>query len=270
MSGASEQKFQIRPLAPAVGSEVLGADVGNLDDNGFETIRRTLFVRGVLVIRNQPLTPDAQVEFSKRWGDVFITPHLAPIPGHPEVVPVENRGKAKTVTEAWHSDSVFAKEPPAITMLTAHVLPEVGGDTMFSSQYEAYDRLSPGMKKLAESIDVAYRSTVLANLAGGEQTVTGAVHPAVLVHPETGRKALYMTCVQAAVIQGMNPEENRAIINLFQNYVAPPDIVYRHRWQPGDLVMWDNRCTQHYAVHDHGDAERLLHRTTIVCRKKRA
>jgi taurine dioxygenase len=253
----------VRPLSPNIGVEIIGLEVRGLDAHGFEVLKTALLDYCMVVIRDQPLSPEEQVAFSKLWGDIFFTPHLIPIPGHPEVVPVNNRGKAATVTEAWHSDSPFAAPPPSLTILSAQHLPEIGGDTMFANQYLAYDRLSPGVKLMIRDMRVTYVSSVLAKFAGkGDTKLGSATHAVENVHPETGRTSLYV--MRGGRINGMAEEESRVVLDLLQSHCAQPDMVYRHRWRPGDLVMWDNRCTQHYAIHDHGDAARLLHRTTVV------
>lgn len=257
------QNIQIAKLSPNIGAEITGIDARDLDDNSFGVVRRAFLEHGMLVIRDQSLTPEQQVDFSRRWGDIFITPHLIPLPTNNAVLPVQNRGKEKTVTESWHSDSMFAERPPAITMLHSQIVPDIGGDTMFASQRAAYERLSPGMKKMVEGMRVTYVSSSLAKLSGKGE-LESSTHPIVRVHPETGQKALYFTCTQSARIEGMSEDESRTILQLLQSKCATPDMVYRHRWKLGDLVMWDNRCTQHYAIHDYGTDTRLLHRTTIL------
>jgi taurine dioxygenase len=262
MTDAS-QNFQTRRLSPHIGAEITGIDVDRLDDNTFGAVRQALFANCMLVIRDQRLTPERQVEFSRRWGEIFVTPHLIPLPDNPHVLPVRNRGKTRTVTEHWHSDSMFAERPPAYTILHAQLLPEIGGDTMFANQYLAYERLSPGIKRMIEGMRFSLRSSSLANLVG-QAASEGASHPIVRTHPETGRKALYLTTGPAVRLEGMSDDESRVVLELLQGKCAQPDLVYRHSWRPGDLVMWDNRCTQHYAVHDYGEHERLLHRTTVT------
>ena len=155
--------------------------------------------------------------------------------------------------------------PPKISILSALVVPH-GGDTMWCNQYQAYDRLSPVMKKMLEGLRVKFTGLRLARMMGaGEDKIPSAVHPLVRTHPETKRKALYVGHKDTAQqIDGMTPQESRPLLDFLYDHSTQPDNIYRHMWQKGDVVMWDNRCTMHYAVHDYGDAERVLNRCTMA------
>jgi len=145
------------------------------------------------------------------------------------------------------------------------VLPPKGGDTMFANQYAAYETLSPGLRALADSLHANYyRDANMGRLLGGlHGAVKTATHPVVRTHPITGRRALYLTPDPTVRLEGFSEAESHAIVALFAAHATQPALCYRHRWQPGDVLMWDNRCTLHYAVHDYGEAERVLYRTTI-------
>jgi taurine dioxygenase len=211
------------------------------------------------------MPPDVQLAFTRRWGEVYITPYVKKLDGYPEVLAVVNWGKAKTVTEAWHSDATFQPEPPGIAILAAQVIPGAGGDTMFANGYAAYEALSPGMKKLLEGVRCMHKDTVLAKFAGVEDPdAKPQSHPVVRTHPVTGRKSLFVNPLFSQHFEGMSAEESNGLLDYLCNHLTRHEFVYRHRWQEGDVVMWDNRCTVHYAVHDYGDAKRVLHRTTTV------
>ena len=255
----------IRPLTNHVGAEALNYDVTQLDDDALHLLERTLYDRTMLVIRNQSLNPDAQLAFTRRWGPVYITPYVKKLDGYPEVLAVVNWGKAKTVTEAWHSDATFQPEPPGVAILAAQVLPKAGGDTMFANCYAAYDALSPAMKKLLAGLHCIHVDTVLAKFAGvTDANATPQSHPVLRTHPITGRKSLFVNALFSQHFEGMTVEESRGLLGYLLEHVTRYEFTYRHRWQPGDVVMWDNRCAVHYAVHDYGDEERVLHRTTVV------
>jgi taurine dioxygenase len=256
----------MRPLTGSIGAEILDLDLREIDDAGFADIRRTFFDRCMLVFRDQHLDAADLLAFTRRWGEVFITPHAAALDGFPEVIAVRNRGKLNTTTEYWHTDSVFAPVPPALSVLASQVLPPAGGDTMFANQYLAYETLSPGLSALAGTLRAGYyRAANMGRLMGD---LSGAVktsdHPVVRTHPETGRKALYLSYDPTVRLEGFSEVESRAIVALFAAHATQPMFCYRHRWQPGDVLMWDNRCALHFAVHDYGEQERMHYRTTVA------
>lgn len=256
----------MRPLTGSIGAEFLDLDLRQIDDAGFADIRRAFLNHCMLVFRGQYLGAADLLTFTRRWGDVFLTPHATPLEGFPEVIPIRNRGKAHTTTEYWHTDSVFAPQPPALSILASQVLPPAGGDTMFANQYLAYETLSPGMRALAGTLRAAYHRAanmgrLMGDLSGAVKT---ADHPVVRTHPETGRKALYLSHDPTVRLEGFSEAESRSILALLGAHATQPAFCYRHRWQAGDVVMWDNRCALHFAVHDYSDEERLHYRTTVA------
>jgi taurine dioxygenase len=259
-------RVRIEPLTAEVGAEVRDVELEDLDDETFERLRKAFFERTMLVIRRStPLGPDPQLAFTRRWGEVYITPYVKKLDGYPEILPVVNWGKAKTVTEAWHTDATFQAEPPGIAILAAQVLPPAGGDTMFANCYAAYDALSAAMKKMLEGLRAIHVDTVLAKFAGVEDpNAKPQSHPVVRTHPVTGRKSLFVNPLFTQHFDGMSREESKGLLEFLFAHLTKYEFTYRHRWQSGDVVMWDNRCTMHYAVHDYGDAKRVLHRTTIA------
>jgi len=158
-----------------------------------------------------------------------------------------HRGKANTTTEYWHTDSVFAPVPPALSILASQVLPPAGGDTMFANQYLAYETLSPGLSALAGTLRAGYyRAADMRRLMGDlSGAVKTADHPVVRTHPETGEGTLFGVRPDGPT-RGFSQAESRAIVALFAEHATQPAFCYRHRWQPGDVVMWDNRCAIHF------------------------
>jgi taurine dioxygenase len=257
--------MRIRPLSPAVGAEVVDADLDSLDDASMRELTAAFHAHGVLVFRDQHLDAPRQVEFAARWGTPLVVPYLAKhaVDGSPSVLRVTNMGKAGTLTENWHFDSAYFEVPPPIAILAAQTLPDIGGDTMWSNQYLAYEALSPTMQGLLEGLRAAFTGTVVDD--DGERRDVVTFHPVVRVHPATGRKAIGVGRIESVpYFEGMTPEESRGILTFLYEHAAKPEFVYRHRWHAGDVVMWDNRCLLHYAVHDYGDAVRNLHRVTVV------
>jgi taurine dioxygenase len=256
-------------LSGTIGLEVEGIDLNRpVSASEYEDLHGAfLQSNGVVVFRDQFLTPEAQHAFAGLWGEPIVLPHLAPhsFPGFPDVLRLTNLGKDNAVTENWHSDSIFLSNPPAITILAARDLPESGGDTMWANLYAAYDRLSSGMKKVLEGLRGKFVGTQPAPDTGESQEVF-SLHHIVRQHPETLRKALLIGHPGDSVVafDEMSPEESLPLLEFLYSHATQPDLIYRHHWRPGDVVMWDNRCTAHYAVHDYGEETRNLSRVTVT------
>jgi taurine dioxygenase len=261
--------MQTSALSGSIGLEVTGLELATpLDPATSQDLRQALLEsNGVLIFRDQFLTPEAQHSFALLWGEPIVTPHLASyaFPGFPAVLRVDNPGKTKAVTENWHSDSIFLPHPPAITILAAQELPATGGDTMWSNLYSAYERLSPGMQRLLTGLRGKFTGHQPDPETGQSREVF-TLHPIVREHPETRRKALLIGHPGDSVVafEDMSPEESRPLLDFLYDHATKADLIYRHHWRPGDVVMWDNRCTAHYAVHDYGTATRSLSRVTVA------
>jgi taurine dioxygenase len=256
--------IEVTPLTGSIGAAVDGVGLGELSDDDVARIRAAFLDHCMLVFPGQFLTADEHLAFARRWGEIGVSPFVTYLDTHPGVLPLTNRGKANAVTENWHYDSTFLPAPPKLSILSARDMP-IGGDTMWSNQYLAYETLSEGMKRLLEGVRAEFAGTRLARLVGDEGEVPRSLHPVVRTHPETGRKALFIGHPGDTVprLEDMTPEESLPLITFLYEHSTRPDRVYRHRWSNGDVVMWDNRCTMHYAVHDHGTQTRDLHRISI-------
>lgn len=252
----------VRRCSPAVGAIVTGVDLHEpISDAAMADVWRALHDHGVIFFRDQHVEPDRQVEFARRLGTVLVVPELSAhaVPGQPAVLRVTNTGKQATLTENWHFDSAFFAHPPPITVLAAEQVPDIGGDTMWADQYRAYETLSPAMRKLIDPLLLAFVGT----LPGGRGEVT-TFHPVVATHPATGRRALRIGRPESAPhFEGMTPDESRGLLEFLYDHASRPDLAYRHAWRAGDVAVWDNRCLLHYAIHDYGDADRLMHRVTV-------
>lgn len=258
--------MRIGRCSPAVAAAVTDIDLrAAIGTDAMSTLWDAFHEHSVLVFRDQHLTPLQQVAFAERWGTPLVVPSLADhaVPDHPAVLRVTNAGKQASLTENWHFDSAFFEHPPPITVLSAQRVPELGGDTMWANQYLAYDQLSPAMQQLIDPLRIAFAGTLTDGTGGRREVVT--YHPAVHIHPGTGRKALRTGRLASAPhIEGMTTAESRGLLEFLHEHASRPDFVYRHSWRPGDVVMWDNRCLLHYAIHDYGQADRLMHRITVV------
>lgn len=257
-------QLQITPLTGSIGASVAGIRLGEpLTDGARASLQAAFLQHCVLVFRDQFLKPAEQVEFARLWGDPVVTSMLNPLDGFPELVQLANIKKQTTATEAWHYDGSFEAAPPKISMLSAVTIP-VGGDTMWSNQYLAYERLSPNLRKTLTGLKVRFRGVRLGRMMNvAEQEVPVAVHPLVRTHPETGRPALFVGHQENACVEGWSQEESDPLLGFLYAQSVTPDNVYRHMWREGDVVMWDNRCTMHYAIHDYDSQERVLNRVTL-------
>ena len=265
--------MEIQRLAGALGAVITGIDLGGLDDDGFEGLHQALLHHGVLCIRGQDITPDQQIAFARRWGEIHDHPYLATLPGHPEIIEiVKEPGERNRFGAHWHTDQIFTAVPAMATMLLAREVPPVGGDTLFTDLYSAYDALSDGMKRLAARLETfnlynkqAERSRVMkAKVTAPETPAEPAIHPLVRVHPETGRPALYLNDPRTTHrFDGMTEAESRPMIDFLMAHCTRPEFTCRVRWAVGTLTIWDNRRLMHLALDDYPDHRRVMHRITI-------
>jgi taurine dioxygenase len=255
---------KVRPLAPSLGAALDGIDVNTLDQDGFGAVADAFREHRLLVIKEQRLSPEQLVAFAERWGTPLVHPLTPHLPDTPPVQALQNAGKRQTLNEHWHTDMSFEPVPPKMTILHALQVPDIGGDTAFADQHLAYESLSDGLKSLLDGVRAVHASDDFARVVGRDpMDAPSGVHPIFRTHPDTGRKALYVCRAFTQRIEGMTRSESRGLLDFLFERSARPDFTYRHQWEQGDLVMWDNRCLLHYAIHDHGDRPRLLHRVTV-------
>lgn len=241
------------------------------------TIRSALATHCVAVLRRKFLTPERLLQFGHRFGSLVMTlgterelnrdvRGLTSHDSYDNILRVRNNGKAHAFTENWHADNIFSTKPTAISILAAETLPEVGGDTMFSNQFLAYETLSSGMKRLLRGTRMKHTAAAVAAYRDkAPDLVPHAIHPIIPLHLEAQRPYLLIGGRPAPHRHFLDmtlPESSGLHSYLFEHSVQP-DRVYRHKWEPGDVVIWDNRSTMHYAVHDYGDAVRDMNRVTI-------
>jgi taurine dioxygenase len=277
--------LSIRPLSRACGAEVSGLELTRpLASDRVQELHRALGEHGILLFRGAQLTPEQHIAFSRHFG--ALATHVVGefnLPGHPEIFIVSNvkeDGKLKGAVYAgqyWHSDLSYMPKPSLGSLLLCREIPEIGGDTMWANMYLAYDTLSEVMKnflgglKAVHDYSHAY-DTYFAHLkerpplTPEQRAKTPPVeHPMVRTHPVTGRKALYVNPGFTTRILGMAHEESQPILDFLSRHSTRPEFIYRHRWQVGDLIFWDNRCTMHYALSDYDfSVRRHMHRTTLA------
>jgi len=271
--------MQIRRLAAGLGAEVLGVNLAEpIDDASFAQIEDAWRQHQVLLFRNQLLDHAQHIAFSRRFG--ALDDHDAiPRYRHPEfheILMVTNQevgGRPQPVGRQWHSDLSTTLRPARASLLRSEVIPPVGGDTMFTNMYLAYETLSPTLRAVIEPLHAIHDMTVARQLRGRDPADLAevrkrnppVVHPMVVVHPETGRKALYVSEMTTIGIAGMTEDESRPLLQYLYEHSVQPEFTYRHRWQVGDLLGWDNRCTMHLALDDYDiRVPRRMYRTTLL------
>jgi len=280
---STDQRIEIRPLSDALGAEVIGLDLNQpLAAEDFARLHRAHLDHHVLVFRDQRITPQQQVDFSRRFGPLQI--HVLKnfqLAGHPEILIVSNireNGEPIGLGDAgyfWHSDLSYKEKPSLGSLLHAQELPAEGGDTLFANQHTAYEALPQALKNtiaplraehtyLARYEELRERSPWRPKLTQAQlDEVKPVVHPVVRTHPETGRKALFVSEHFTTRIVGLPEDESRALLQELFALSVKPDHVYRHRWQPHDMVFWDNRSVQHLAAGTPEHLRRKLYRTTV-------
>jgi taurine dioxygenase len=275
--------LKLRKLSYPLGVEVCDVDVGkSMSERSFGEIYRAFLDNGILLFRNQDITREQHIEFSRRFGELDRHESLPRDrrKDHPELLMVTNEPKpdgspsdTKYTGRQWHSDMSFTTEPSLGSLLKSYTVPEVGGDTLFANMYMAYDTLSDGMKKLIANLHGIHMSGTrkLANDNTGvdrmhEQKKLNppVAQPVVRVHPETGKKALYIG-EKVKRFDGMTDEESRSLIDYLVRHATKPEFVYRHMWRKNDILVWDNRCTMHQALGDFDETQlRHMERTTVL------
>ena len=282
-ASAPNQQFDVRPFAEKVGVEIVGLDLSQpISDADFARIHRAHLDHHVVVFRDQQITPQQQVDFSRRFGVLQI--HVLKqflLANHPEILIVSNiveNGQPLGLGDAgkyWHSDLSYKELPSLGSMLYAQELPSEGGDTLFADMHLAWDTLPEHLRKAVEGRNAVHSYTARYShgrnaenwrpTLSAEQLAQVAVvsHPIVRSHPENGRKALFVSEGFTTHIVGLPEDESQAILAELYAHSVRDEGVYRHKWQENDMVFWDNRSLIHLAGGTPDHLRRRLHRTTI-------
>jgi taurine dioxygenase len=261
--------MEVRRVAGALGAEILGVDLSK--EIPAEAIRAAFLEHQVIFFRDQPLTPAQFMAFARRMGKPIEYPFVKGIEGFPEVIEVKKlEHERHNFGGIWHSDTAYLDLPPMGSMLLAREIPPYGGDTLFASQYLAYESLSEGMKRLLDGL-VAVNSSSKADVTRTREdrvkeyaTHYEAEHPVVRTHPETGRKALYVNFGHTVRFRGMSEEESTPLLEYLFRHQVKPEFTCRFQWRVGSLAFWDNRCTQHNPINDYHGYRRVMHRITLA------
>jgi alpha-ketoglutarate-dependent taurine dioxygenase len=265
--------MEIRPIAGALGAEIIGPDLRRpLDGETVAGVRQALLDHLVIFFRDQDLAPEQFLAFARRFGEPVEYPFVKGIDGFPEIIAVAKLAH-ETVNFGgiWHSDTTYLERPPMASMLLAREVPAVGGDTLFASMVRAYDALSDGMKRLLDGLTAisdsskADASRTREDRAGAEaREALVAEHPVVRTHPETGRKALYVNIGHTTRFGAMTEAESAPLLGFLFQHLIQPEFTCRFAWRPGSIAFWDNRAAQHNAINDYPGQRRIMHRITLA------
>jgi taurine dioxygenase len=272
-------QIEVRPIAGSIGAEIHNVDVSqDLDEATIGDIRKALLDHCVIFFRDQKLDAERHKAFTRRFGEIFIHPNYKGTQADPEIIQITREpGDKKIVGEDWHADTTMMPEPPMGAILYAIDVPPYGGDTLFANQYQAYETLSDGMKKMLSGMRAlhsdrmvagpqanknAHRSTKVREDADWRETVSA--HPVVATHPETGRKLLYVNHSYTVGFEDMTEAESKPLLGFLLEHGHRPEFTCRFRWETGSIAFWDNRVCKHLAIHDAGRFRRVMRRTQIA------
>lgn len=275
-------RLEVVPSGAALAAEVRGIDLRHINDAEFAAIHQAWLDHLVLLLRDQTLTDEHLIAFSRRFGDLDWAPVQETgrrfVEGYPEIyvvsnviengVPIGSLGAGEAV---WHTDMSYIPAPPKASMLYALEIPPAGGNTGFCNMYLAYEALPPDLKRRVHGLSIKHDGTynsggyVRQGITPTDDPVTspGAVHPLVCTHPETGRRALYLGRRRNAYITGLPLAESEALLDEIWSYATRDEFTWYNVWRTGDVVLWDNRCTMHRRDPFDASSRRILHRTQI-------
>jgi taurine dioxygenase len=270
------------PTGAALGAEIRGVDLRTIDAPAFAEIHRHWLDHLVLLFRGQDLNDDELIAFSRRFGELDWAPVQETgrrfVEGHPELyvvsnvvengVPIGSLGAGEAI---WHTDMSYIEDPPKASVLYALEVPPSGGETGFVNMYSGYEALPAGLKHRVEGLSVKHDGTYNSggyvrqgvDAVDDPATSPGAVHPLVISHPETKRRALYLGRRRNAYIMGWSVADSETLLDEVWSYAARDEYTWYNSWRAGDLVLWDNRCTMHRREAFDAGTRRIMHRTQI-------
>jgi taurine dioxygenase len=273
--------MQIQTL-PGVGAEITGVDLKTLTEAEFDAIRQAYADHGVIFFRDQDLSEDDHIAFAERWAPINVNRFFAAHPDYPQIAMVAKEKEQKdNIGGGWHTDHSYDVEPAMGSILVARELPESGGDTMFASMYRAYETLDEATKTQIDGLQAVHSAKHIFGSsgatyykttdAGGERIGNAAAadvladvtHPVVVIHPLSGKKALYVNPAFTVKIVGMSDEASKDLLMRLYAHAMDQSNAYRFQWKPGSVAFWDNRSTWHWALNDYHGQRRIMHRITL-------
>lgn len=271
------QQMMVMPVSGAVGAEVRGIDLSRpLPATTVAALRAALGEHGVLFFRDQQLTEAQHIAFAEQFAKININRFFRAVEGWPQIAEVRKEPEqTKNIGGGWHTDHSYDEIPALGSVLYAREVPPSGGDTIFASMFAAYDALSDGLKRTLEGLRAVHSSRhvfgaqakrgdeMKDRLGNAEAATQDAVHPMVITHPISGKKALYVNRGFTTQIEGWTVEESKPLLEYLYQHGARPEFSCRFTWAPGSMAFWDNRATWHLAVNDYHGHRRLMHRITL-------
>ena len=272
------ERLNFTALGPNIGAQVSDVDLSRpLSDAQFEQLYHGLLRHQVLFLRNQVITPEQQRALAIRFGDLHIHPVYPHAEGVEEIILLDTHQDNPPDNDNWHTDVTFIQTPPAIAILASKLLPESGGDTLWSTGIAAYEALSEPFKTLLNGLqaehdfkksfqEYKYRKTEEEHQRWQQAVAKNppVQHPVIRTHPVSGRKALFVNEGFTTRLLGLSEKESDALLNFLFWHSAKPEFQVRWRWQENDVAIWDNRVTQHYANADSYPARQVMHRATVL------
>lgn len=248
--------LSVAPVSGALGAEVRGLDLEHLDDDEFAALERVLIEHHVVFLPEQQLSPAGHIALARRFGEIEIHPFIPKLGDeHPEIVVLDGDQGARA--DVWHTDVTWSESPPLCSILHMVTCPSRGGDTLFSNQHLVYEALSEPIRDLVAGLSAVHTALVFGH------PERQAEHPAVRVHPVTGRRSLYVNRQFTSHFPQLRRSESDTLLAYLCSFSEQPQFQCRYRWTPGAVGIWDNRSTQHYAVNDYDD-RRVIQRVTVL------
>lgn len=269
--------INVKPLSGNIGAEIDGVNLKKISKEQFKEIKIVFGKYGVIFFRNQNLSPEEEIIFAELWGEININRFFTNLEGYPKIALVSKEpDQKKNIGGAWHTDHTYDLEPAMGSILFAHQVPKKGGDTLFSSMYAAYETLSDGLKDSLKNMYGRHSSRhvfgtsraernddTVGRIINSDKAKQDAIHPVVITHPQTGKKALFVNPTFTLGFDGWSDEESKPLLNYLYSHATKPEFTCRFKWEEGSIAFWDNRSTWHLAVNDYHGQRRLMHRITI-------
>jgi taurine dioxygenase len=276
----SYQHIEVNPISGACGAVISGIDISqDLDEQSLNEVKRAFHENLVIFFHDQDITEEQHKTFGRKFGTLNIHPRYVPLEDHPEIIPIrKDPAHTTNVGGIWHQDLTHLKEPPLGSILYALEVPSAGGDTMFANQYLAYEALSNGMKDLLDGMVAVHDNLIQSPKISANRNSTRSSklredldeedepemeHPVVVIHPETGRKALYVNSIRTRRFKDMTEEESKPLLNYLVEHSYQPEFTCRFKWKKGSVAFWDNRCLMHFALNDYPGQRRYMNRVTV-------
>lgn len=272
------ETITVKPLSGALGAEIAGVDLSKpLSNQQVEEVHRAFLDHCAIYVRDQELGGADLLRYARYFAEPAFYPFVEGMPDFPQIFELRKEPDQKeNVGNAWHSDTTYLDKPPIGTMLYAREVPACGGDTMVANQYLAYESLSAGMQRMLDGLTAIYSARMNGGRGGRAEnkymkmkdTVAKAdeieaEHPVVRTHPETGRKALYVSTRHTMRFKDMTETKSKPLIDFLQAHCTRPEFTARIRWEKGTVTLWDNRCCQHFAINDYQGQRRVMWRLPV-------